>query len=535
MKTTEWDPQRGYYTTDATFRGYDSPQSSSNDWWNLMQAKRYGGVRGAENLNQAIAAIGSSGYATDPAYSQKLAGIQARSPEQQEFLAQREAELLQAGAPLHLAQLGARQAALESAWGRSAPNGNYYGIKGSSGSRGEAMRPEELDPITMQGPWGGSEPPPLGPQPLGGPQMPPGPQMGAGGLSAPQEQPPGFMDRMMNDPMFHMGVGILSAPGYGGNWLRSVGTGMAAGQQMMAQRQAAENELFELRTKRDVAKKQQEAIKRAADGLRAQGKHQEADMLEAQLLDKSGIGRLLGLETATYGKNPQVVQRPDGKYAYAMASDTGEVKYVPIEGTPWAVAGQAPGLLREREAAKTEGKTAIEEQQAAASRYSKAVGQAEPTLSAIDELLGPERSDARSSATGWSGRIGLGALPYTDAAAWKARLQNLQSNLFMQAFEMLKGGGQITEREGQAAREALSNIDLDTMDEEAVVRELQRVRKHVTRGLEILREEAARGDARAQAALEGRYPPPQEREPLPIETAPQINPEDDPLGLRGGF
>ncbi|MBO8085920.1 MAG: hypothetical protein J7D61_07760 [Marichromatium sp.] len=124
----------------ASFRTYDSPGTAAADWVSLMQGDRYAGVRDAGSLEEAIAAQAQSGYATDPDYGAKLQGITGNTPEQQAFLQAREQELLQAGASPVLAQLGARQAALETGWGQHAPNNNFYGIKASGGGE----RPQEV-------------------------------------------------------------------------------------------------------------------------------------------------------------------------------------------------------------------------------------------------------------------------------------------------------------------------------------------------------------------------------------------------------
>lgn len=137
FKTKEYVDGK-YVTTNDSFRAYQDPAESAADWANLMGGKRYSEVRNAETLDDAIAAQSRSGYATDPEYGAKLKAIQPTNREQAEFLAARRAELLAAGTSPVLAELGARQAALETGWGRSAPNNNYFGIKGKGGDRSGA-------------------------------------------------------------------------------------------------------------------------------------------------------------------------------------------------------------------------------------------------------------------------------------------------------------------------------------------------------------------------------------------------------------
>jgi hypothetical protein len=262
MQTTEYVNGRPV-TVDASFRQYGNPQDSSRDWWNLMNQKRYSQVIGAPDFETAARAVASAGYATDPAYSEKLLGLRPNTPEQQDFADARKRELLAIGVPPQLAELGWRQSALESRWGKSAPGGNYYGIKGPADKRtGMAMAYEELPDITLQSPFSGGQEPPLGPQPLGGiPGLPP--QLPGGVAAQPEPQARGFMDNLMGDPMFNIGLGILAAPGYGGNWLRGAASGAQQGLLAYQQRQKFEEEMGALQAK----KREREEIKKLAASL----------------------------------------------------------------------------------------------------------------------------------------------------------------------------------------------------------------------------------------------------------------------------
>ena len=137
MPTREF--QDGQWTQeDAAFRRYEDSSESAQDWLRLMGGKRYEGVRNASTLDEAIDAQARSGYATDPDYGAKLRSIRATSDEQAAFLEARRQELIQAGASPVLADLGARQAVLESGWGRSGlsrQHNNYFGIKAPAVSR----------------------------------------------------------------------------------------------------------------------------------------------------------------------------------------------------------------------------------------------------------------------------------------------------------------------------------------------------------------------------------------------------------------
>jgi hypothetical protein len=74
-------------------------------------------------------------------------------------------------------------------------------------------------------------------------------------------------------------------------------------------------------------------------------------------------------------------------------------------------------------------------------------------LPGLDQLLGIEGVFTRSLES-----LGLGALRQ-DAMAARAFMEKIKGGLFLQAFESLKGGGQITELEGQKATQAAARLN----------------------------------------------------------------------------
>jgi len=58
------------------------------------------------------------------------------------------------------------------------------------------------------------------------------------------------------------------------------------------------------------------------------------------------------------------------------------------------------------------------------------------------------------------------AVPGTQAANFQAKLEQLQGKNFLQAFETLKGGGQITEKEGEKATQAISDMSAAQSEKE---------------------------------------------------------------------
>jgi hypothetical protein len=64
-----------------SFRAYSGPRESALGYADFINSNpRYSGMKTAQGLEAQISALGSSGYATDPNYAQKVASIAARVP-----------------------------------------------------------------------------------------------------------------------------------------------------------------------------------------------------------------------------------------------------------------------------------------------------------------------------------------------------------------------------------------------------------------------------------------------------------------------
>jgi hypothetical protein len=110
------------------------------------------------------------------------------------------------------------------------------------------------------------------------------------------------------------------------------------------------------------------------------------------------------------------------------------------------------------EAAKTSGKQVAERQIALPAQLQRA----DLTLKHIDELLQHKGFDRIFGIQGAFPNI-----PGGDAAAAQSRLDQLKGAAFLEAFEMLKGGGQITEVEGAKATAAKARLDQNPSPQEA--------------------------------------------------------------------
>jgi hypothetical protein len=125
----------------------------------------------------------------------------------------------------------------------------------------------------------------------------------------------------------------------------------------------------------------------------------------------------------------------------------------------------------------------------------QAVSQAETTLRLVDELVGSEdgripehpgfRAAVGASST-WDPRNYLAG---TEATGFNTRLDQLKGQQFLQAFESLKGGGQITEVEGKKATDAIARMNTATTEDEFIkgAREFQSI---IRAGMERAKKKA---------------------------------------------
>lgn len=352
------------------------------------------------------------------------------------------------------------------------------------------------------------------------PQMQPqqAQQMNYQDMMPPQRQEPdtwqGRLEQALSSPLMSFGIGMLTAPGNYGDFGSALGYGLRAAQGAVHQQSLADQQLWELQQrrqdtmmKRQMEQTAQNQTRMLADQLRAAGMNNEAALFERGLLSKEDIAGLFGIERpqdpTEYGTGMNIIQGEDGKYYAARLGKDGSMRMDEIPGTPWQVEGQSPEMLQRRAAATAAGKGAVEEQMAVQDALGRGVQQGMETISRVDDLL---NDPALDSATGLAGPL-LRNIPNTAAANWDVKLERLKSGLFMQAFETLKGGGQITEKEGQAALNSLIAIDPWKMDAENVRAELKRVRDWVEKNMKAMEEKAAKGDQRALWALQGAYLP----------------------------
>lgn len=106
------------------------------------------------------------------------------------------------------------------------------------------------------------------------------------------------------------------------------------------------------------------------------------------------------------------------------------------------------------------------------------IGSAQEALSVIDQLIA---HPGRTRITGLSGTLGITGLAGKGADA-KALLDQIKGKAFLQAFESLKGGGQITEIEGLKAEQAIARLNTAQTDE-AFLAALYELKEVINNGL----------------------------------------------------
>ena len=119
----------------------------------------------------------------------------------------------------------------------------------------------------------------------------------------------------------------------------------------------------------------------------------------------------------------------------------------------------------------------------------------------LDKLL---KHDGLKGVVGLPSVAGALRLPATDEKAFRALQDQVKGMNFMEAFTSLKGGGQITETEGQKATEAMARLD-DWQSEADYIDAVKELKGLLRTGLERARTKAGYSAPKRRA---GDYPEP---------------------------
>jgi hypothetical protein len=138
-----------------------------------------------------------------------------------------------------------------------------------------------------------------------------------------------------------------------------------------------------------------------------------------------------------------------------------------------------------------EGKAAAEEIGTATGKVTAglpdAIAKAEEATALIDRL---KNHPGRAYATGKSSYLPI--FRGTDAADFNIQLNQLKGTVFLQAYAQLKGGGAITQIEGEKAEQAIARLDT-AQSEAEFVKSLEELQGIINNGVERMKARAAGG------------------------------------------
>jgi hypothetical protein len=207
-----------------------------------------------------------------------------------------------------------------------------------------------------------------------------------------------------------------------------------------------------------------------------------------------GLNPIWGTDPATgepaiiqLGKGGDAVRSkiPDGikvgKEAIKIDAGTEWILLDPVTRQPIRT---IPKNIEGKEAAEERGKATGQAQTA----LPAAIVKAEQSLRLIDEMI---KHPGRETATGLSGKFDpRNYLAGTHATDFRVRQQQMQGGVFLEAFQSLKGGGAITEIEGQKAERAIARLDTAQSDD-AYVEALNELKQIITKGMQVARQKAS--------------------------------------------
>lgn len=162
--------------------------------------------------------------------------------------------------------------------------------------------------------------------------------------------------------------------------------------------------------------------------------------------------------------------------------------------------GEEPAVKGAQAQATAAGKVAGEAGAQAVVELPKVEAAAKQTMELLDALANEQGAvhPGLSGVVGMPNASGLLRIPGTPEADFRARLEQLQGKQFLEAYQTLKGGGQITEVEGNKAQNAIARMQTAQTEEE-FKKAVQEFREVLNTGLTRARQKAQQGGAPAAA------------------------------------
>lgn len=176
-----------------------------------------------------------------------------------------------------------------------------------------------------------------------------------------------------------------------------------------------------------------------------------------------------------------------------------------------------PAAIVRLETAKAEGAATGKDMVAAVRTLPNAIASSQKALANIDAMLGDSsvvgdkivHSKGKGPHPGFENAVGAGIglrfIPGTSASDFQERFREVTSGAFLEAFESLRGGGAITEKEGEKATAAKTRMSLAQSEKEFVTaaREYQNI---IRVGIGRAQERLAKAQAGSASNIRGGTP-----------------------------
>jgi hypothetical protein len=227
----------------------------------------------------------------------------------------------------------------------------------------------------------------------------------------------------------------------------------------------AENRAFRTSEREAVAAQRMQEMQQNHALRMQQMQEQNASrqqMMEEQRAFQLEMKKLQASQGSSSQPYFQPVQTANGVMAFNARTGRVEPVMAP-DGKPVVGAAADPTLQGAIAGAKTGATTEAKSRTEARLEAPQAVAQAEEAIKLVDDLL---KAPGFKQAVGGSRLLGIQKIPGTDAKDFDVRLDQLKGKQFLQAFESLKGGGQITEVEGKKATDAIARMDAASSEAE---------------------------------------------------------------------
>jgi hypothetical protein len=174
-----------------------------------------------------------------------------------------------------------------------------------------------------------------------------------------------------------------------------------------------------------------------------------------------------------------------------------------------------PIIQQQLEAARTLGREAAKNQVTATAVLPKVISTGELAINAIDQMIGQRDNkgnliEGQKLHPGFENAVGFGLpmqmVPGTEAANFKTLFDQVKGSAFLEAFEVLKGGGAISVAEGEKATAARNRMNLAQTEPEFVKAALE-FKSVVQKGIANAKAKAGSSAAPATSEIPDLPPP----------------------------